>query len=820
MQSSSAKEVAAALLVQAVLADPTGTSAKLRYQLTLLCDQDASSDLTCVSQQDMESPSAFCDDLRSRGLAADSDLLCKSWQKRVALSNLQARRRSRAAQFQRHLLMGSLQREEAFGSESESAQEVSCAECQAALHQLESGGTAGEAWESLPSLPPAPQKLRLVSLEALSKPVTVCEVRKALGHIFKHQSLSQKMRKEAQRGLDQRSVPENFAVAIGAMLETEGRFWQWGDAFPHHHAVHGLKKCRCFCQPAEVLMMVFLEVLCSRLFPEVAKSLNPLQRLRHKHEVRGQDVAVLATLGREQRATRRRAAENPNEGRPLPYAVAMPGHRQRALLIQLQQLQQERLRLRQRFEFPLSHGFCYDGSSDVFATMFASLHAEFELCSVVHGTWKFDSERHTKTASEELRGNSASEASDGSDSEATDFEIVGEDLAVMKVDLRAFSNTVPHRLVLHCLRALGLCENWLAFFTRYMVAPLPSGRSVVRGLPLGPSLSTLLLEVVGSFLDAWLHRGFVEVAEAKTQLRKETSMVADVKVEGRSSPPVSACTASRSLPKVFGCKTPLLAMVRCGDDVWLLTRASDANGVWTRLRALYAACGLAINMDDSGSVLLTSRSTASVAPPPVQELDHTPCWSLLQLMPNCTRTIATGRVAARVQRAVDELEAGQVSLLSRVRVFNRHMDALLRQGGFHEELRQPLVPLHRSIRSFFHQAVDDFSKSTECEDSIATPSLAESLEPLLWWPQKSGGLGARHHLVLLTGDGSRISATIPPRVSPELVSLRSRFDRNMQAACPRNDKYDTHLESIFGPLILELFGTHYVLDDRYTKLLI
>merc|ERR1712087_785586 len=107
--------------------------------------------------------------------------------------------------------------------------------------------------------------------------------------------------------------------------------------------------------------------------------------------------------------------------------------------------------------------------------MFASLNAEFELCSAVHGTRNSErSKSHDKKASEELCGDTASEASDNSESEATDFEIVGEDLTAMKVDLRSFSKTVPHRLVLHCLRALGVDEGWLTFFARYMAAPLPS----------------------------------------------------------------------------------------------------------------------------------------------------------------------------------------------------------------------------------------------------------------------------------------------------------------------------------------------------------
>ena len=46
-------------------------------------------------------------------------------------------------------------------------------------------------------------------------------------------------------------------------------------------------------------MMAFLEVLHDRLLPQVAKTLNPLQRWRHKQDVKAHNTAVYAALERE-----------------------------------------------------------------------------------------------------------------------------------------------------------------------------------------------------------------------------------------------------------------------------------------------------------------------------------------------------------------------------------------------------------------------------------------------------------------------------------------------------------------------------------------
>jgi hypothetical protein len=164
-----------------------------------------------------------------------------------------------------------------------------------------------------------------------------------------------------------------------------------------------------------------------------------------------------------------------------------------------------------------------------------------------------------------------------------------------------------------------------------------------------------------------------------------------------------------------------------------------------------------------------------------------------------------------------ELE-GQ-TLLDRIRIYNRHVDSLLRQGGFHEQLRHALLPLHRSIKLSFEKAVADYFASSGAEPRSFEKASGSSLAPVLWWPRRSGGLGARHHLVLLHDACSCLSSRLPKELSVDPSALQTHFQRMSDVPASRNESYETMLRNLFGPLISELFGTHTVLDERYTSLL-
>merc|ERR1712232_490788 len=101
----------------------------------------------------------------------------------------------------------------------------------------------------------------------------------------------------------------------------------------------------------------------------------------------------------------------------------------------------------------------------------------------------------------------------------------------------------------------------------------------------------------------------------------------------------SKLVGKSSLAQAAGCppsncdsRTPLLCMLRCGDDVWLLCRASDALATWNQLLKLHEACGLELNGQDSGSVILDACQVGAPSRH-VKGLERLPCWSLLELGP-------------------------------------------------------------------------------------------------------------------------------------------------------------------------------------------
>merc|ERR1712139_182426 len=265
---------------------------------------------------------------------------------------------------------------------------------------------------------------------------------------------------------------------------------------------------------------------------------------------------------------------------------------------------------------------------------------------------------------------------------------------------------------------------------------------------------------------------------------------------------------------------PVLASLRCGDDLWLVSRTIDAAKVWTSLKNLYTDCGLVFNFEDSGSVVLGgSAAEEAVAP----ELNQRPCWSLLQLTPDCSWKVAEWRLAPRVKRALAEVEASDLAMLHRIRIFNRHMDALLRQGGFHEGLREHIQQLHISISSLFRKSIEQATNggghnateasansSVEPPATSETEGLSKLLSTLLWWPRESGGLGARHLAIALHGKDNRFRPLLP--VSLKTADPYETYVRTaLQSTMPRNDRYDSHLRALLGPQVQELFGTVAVL---------
>jgi hypothetical protein len=287
------------------------------------------------------------------------------------------------------------------------------------------------------------------------------------------------------------------------------------------------------------------------------------------------------------------------------------------------------------------------------------------------------------------------------------------------------------------------------------------------------------MEVVGCFLDYWLHMAVLK----RMRDKHSSSQVTDEPAQW---------IVGRNL-KVF---TPLLGLLRCGDDVWIMCRAGACAEIWSCLHELYAACGLLLNHDDSGSLLVNSYAQAV---PAVPDLQNPPCWSLLELTPAATWKVNQTRLEPRLFRAIAEVEDEQASILHCVKIYNQHMDALLRQGGFHSDLRQLLSPLSQVISKKF--------------DAAAKPHCAD-VWPLLWWPRSSGGLGAKQHLLFLHGRGCSMTTA----TTGSQIPLYRRLQNALQVT-RSNCEYDAKLRKMYGDLVTDLFGTVSPVDSRYASLL-
>merc|ERR1712217_813674 len=108
-------------------------------------------------------------------------------------------------------------------------------------------------------------------------------------------------------------------------------------------------------------------------------------------------------------------------------------------------------------------------------------------------------------------------------------------------------------------------------------------------------------------------------------------------------------------------------------------------------------------------------------------------------------------------------------------------------------------------------------KGTICRPSANPQELIELLSVLLWWPRRSGGLGAKHFAIALHDEDSRLTPCLPPSLycaNPLEMYVHSA----LQAKPPRSNRYDSHLRALWSPVIQDKFGTTDVLDGRYAAL--
>merc|ERR1719181_407035 len=147
-------------------------------------------------------------------------------------------------------------------------------------------------------------------------------------------------------------------------------------------------------------------------------------------------------------------------------------------------------------------------------------------------------------------------------------------------------------------------------------------------------------------------------------------------------------------------------------------------------------------------------------------------------------------------------------MIYRIKLFNRHVDALLRQGGFHKELQVGLHQLHTCIASQFRSSIENAVTSGIVFSSakLESDDLGKLLSILLWWPRRCGGLGAKHVAVALHDEDSRL-APLLSRTAGSSKVLQSCVNSALHVTSSRGDHYGSHLQAILGPVIEDTFGT-------------
>ncbi|KAJ9149294.1 reverse transcriptase [Pleurostoma richardsiae] len=158
----------------------------------------------------------------------------------------------------------------------------------------------------------------------------------------------------------------------------------------------------------------------------------------------------------------------------------------------------------------------------------------------------------------------------------------GKGVAILQTDLQWYGTSLPHSTVYAAMRYVGFTDDWVAFFKKYLEAPLnldhsaehrtPTGpRPRKRGVPMAHSSEKLIGELVLFFIDLTVNR--------------QTGML----------------------------------LHRLHDDIWLCGDPEDCARAWAGMQRFAEVFGLEFNSSKTGSVYLASeakkdRKVAAVLP--------------------------------------------------------------------------------------------------------------------------------------------------------------------------------------------------------------
>ena len=288
----------------------------------------------------------------------------------------------------------------------------------------------------------------------------------------------------------------------------------------------------------------------------------------------------------------------------------------------------------------------------------------------------------------------------------------GRPLFIIKADIQEYYASLSHDVLLDLLTRLGVTEQHLAFFRRFLAIPLrmesgvtvaqsgvtvaQSGVTVAQsGVPVNRHLADLLGELVLRVLDAAIQQA------------------------------------------------AQVMIVRMVDDICLIaTSAEEAVKGWAALKATCEALGLQLNLAKCGAVALAADLPASLPTAP-------PTWMMVQLDRDGQWQIDAAAAAIYLDQARNQVLSAP-SLMDRVKTFNAGATylqaALLLNLDLGESHRQGVRAV---ISRFFHAFTDDATgiidllRQTLHDEFPEDPTIATLPDAWFVWPITAGGLGLR-----------------------------------------------------------------------------
>lgn len=203
------------------------------------------------------------------------------------------------------------------------------------------------------------------------------------------------------------------------------------------------------------------------------------------------------------------------------------------------------------------------------------------------------------------------------------------EVAVVQSDLQWYATGLPHTTIHAIMRFWGISDSWLAFFTKFMEAPLrmdpTPGQNVrirKRGIPITDCFEKLFGESVLWCMDLAVNR-----------------------LTGMN-------------------------LIRFHDDLWLCGKPATCAHAWDTIKECVRVLGLDINHSKTGSVYISdSEKDPSIAtkfpPGPV-------CMGMLQLSPSGDWTLDQNQVSAHVRQLRKQLGESK-SIIAWAQIWNACM---------------------------------------------------------------------------------------------------------------------------------------------------